>query len=45
MSKTKQLRRVAIGFAALLMALTSATNLLSKGVKDWGDVFGGIVCF
>ena len=34
MSKTKQLRRVAIGFAALFMALTSATNLLSKGVKD-----------
>ena len=34
MSKTKQLRRVAIGFATFLMVLTSTTNLLSMGVKD-----------
>ena len=34
MSKTKTLRSVAIGFVALLMALASATNGLSKEVKD-----------
>ena len=34
MSKSKTLRRVAIGFATLLVALASATNLLSKGVED-----------
>ena len=34
MSKEKTLARVAIAFAALLMALTSATNLLSKRVMD-----------
>ena len=34
MSKTKTLRRVAIGFATFLMVLTSTTNLLSLGVKD-----------
>jgi hypothetical protein len=34
MSKTKTLRRVAIGFATFLMVLTSTTKLLSMGVKD-----------
>lgn len=34
MSKTTTLKRVALGIAALLMALTSTTNLLSMGVKD-----------
>lgn len=34
MRKTKTLRSVVIGLTALLMALTSATTLLSKEAKD-----------